>query len=98
MNPAAQENTLLAGGKELSFVAASPVLLHAVESACMLVDGLRLRALLYMQALFLCSLAFQVAGAILRGDCARYWALDCAACLAVTGGRCRRLLAWAGLH
>ena len=98
LNPAAQENTLLAGGKELSFVAASPLLLHAVESACMLVDGLRLRALLYLQALFLGSLAFQVAGAILRGDHALFWALDCAACLAVTGARCRCVLACAGLH
>ena len=92
VNPASQENTLLAGGKELSFVAASPLLLHAVEAACMLVDGLRMRALLYLQALFLGSLAFQVAGAILRGDAAVYCALDCAACLAVTGARPRSLL------
>lgn len=67
-------------------MAASPLLLHAAESVCMLVDGLRLRALLYLQALFLGSLALQVAGAILRGNRALFWALDCAACLAVTGG------------
>ena len=70
-------------------MAASPLLLHVVESACMLVDGLRLRAVLYLQALFLCSLAFQVAGAALRGDSVVYWGADCAACLAVTGERCR---------
>ena len=78
-------------------MAASPLLLHFIQNVCVLVDGLRLRALLYLQALFLCSLAFQVGGAILRGDSALSWALDCAACLMVTGGRCWSPPVWAAL-
>lgn len=76
---------MLASGKELSHVAANPILLHVVANACVLVDGIRLRAAMHLQVVFLCSLAVQEAGALMRHDGLFQNFLDCASCAIVTG-------------
>jgi len=81
----AQENCLLAGGKELLGVTASPVLLHVMVSVCVLLDGIRLQAALYLQAVLLCSLAVQEAGGLLRGGGLAGFMADVALCLLITG-------------